>query len=183
MKKKLLVLCLGVSLLGGCRIFSEKDQKVGTEVKNSKTEEVKVAEAKSGDTVKIHYTGKLKDGKVFDTSEKREPLKFTIGEKQVIPGFEEGVIGMQVGDEKVVNIPVDKAYGLRREELVQDVERKNFPSDMELKIGQRLQVQQPNGQPVVVMVTALTEEKVSLDANHPLAGQELTFDIKLVEII
>jgi peptidylprolyl isomerase len=186
MKTKVVVLLLSISLLGGCNCFSNKDvviDKTNKSVMADKTKkEVTVAQAKSGDTVKINYTGKLTDGTVFDTSKDREPLQFTIGSKHVIPGFEEGVVGMNVGEKKIINIPCDKAYGEYRKELTQEVERKQMPADLDPKVGQRLQVKQENGQPLVVMITAVTEEKVTIDANHPLAGKNLVFDIELVEI-
>ena len=142
-----------------------------------------MAEAKKGDTVRIHYTGKLEDGIVFDTSDGRDPLEFTIGEGQVIPGFEEGVLGMNSGDSKTVNIPSDQAYGPRREELVGEVNRDQFPPDVTPEIGQQFQMQRPDGQAMEVTVMEVSEETVKLDANHPLAGKRLTFEISLAEIV
>lgn len=139
--------------------------------------------AKKGDKVKVHYTGKFDDGKVFDTSEERDPLEFTIGSGQVIPGFENGVIGMEVGEEKTIHIPADQAYGQRNEELVQEVPRDRFAQDMKLDIGQGLQLRTKDGHSMVVLVKAFTSETVTLDANHPLAGKDLNFDLKLVEIV
>ena len=142
-----------------------------------------MAQAKNADTVKIHYTGKLEDGTVFDSNTNREPLKFEIGQSQVIRGFEEAVIGMNPGDSKTATIPADKAYGPRSEEMVLEVDRDQVPQDMELEVGQRLQVPQPAGQPILVTVTQLSEKSVTLDGNHPLAGKDLTFDIQLIEIV
>lgn len=140
-----------------------------------------MAQAQTGDTVRIHYTGKLADGSVFDSSNGRQPLEFTLGESQVIPGFEEAVSGMEPGQETTVTIPTDRAYGAHKAELVFDVPREQFPEDLEPKIGQQLQMS--NGdQTAVVTVAELNNGTVKLDANHPLAGKDLTFKIALVEI-
>ncbi|RJX27766.1 MAG: peptidylprolyl isomerase [Desulfurivibrio sp.] len=141
-----------------------------------------MAEAKKGDRVKIHYTGKLHDGTVFDSSTGRDPLGFTIGGGQVIPGFEEAVIGMNQGDSKNVTIPVDKAYGPRNEELLMPFPRDQVPPGLNPEVGQKLQLSGPNGEPVLVSVANITDEHIILDANPPLAGEELIFDIELVEI-
>jgi FKBP-type peptidyl-prolyl cis-trans isomerase 2 len=141
-----------------------------------------MAQAKNGDTVKVHYTGKLDDGTVFDTSADREPLQFTIGQGQLIADFEQAVVGMNPGESKIVQIPSDKAYGPHHKEMVLEVDRKEFPPDLEPKVDQRLQVQKSDGQVFAVTVTAVSESKVTLDANHPLAGKDLTFDIQLSEI-
>ena len=142
-----------------------------------------MAQAKIGDTVKVHYTGKFGDGMVFDTSIDDEPLEFRIGESQVIPGFEEAVVGMNPGESKTVNIPVDKAYGPHRDDLVQVVDRKQLPTNLKPEIGQPLEGRQPDGEIVVATVTDVTESRVTLDANHPLAGKSLTFEIQLIEIV
>jgi len=142
-----------------------------------------MGKAKKGDTVKVHYTGKFKDGKVFDSSEGRDPLQFTIGERQVIAGFEEAVEGMNPGESKSAKIPPEKAYGPRRKEMVVAVNRSQFPPDLEPKVGQRLQLRQADGRMIKVSVTGVSESNVTLDANHPLAGKELTFDIQLVDIV
>jgi peptidylprolyl isomerase len=142
-----------------------------------------MAQAKIGDTVKVHYTGKFGDGMVFDSSIDDEPLEFRIGERQVIPGFEEAVVGMNPGETKNVNIPVDKAYGPHRDDLVQVVDRKQLPTNLKPEIGQPLEGRQPNGEIVVATVTDVTESRVTLDANHPLAGKSLTFEIQLIEIV
>jgi len=141
-----------------------------------------MAQAKSGDKVKVHYTGKLDDGTVFDSSQERDPLEFTIGEGQIIPGFEQAVVGMNPGDNKTANIPVDKAYGPRRDEMVMDVDKGQFPENITPEIGQKLQMTRSDGQVIMVTITGVSEANVTLDANHPLAGKDLTFDIQLVEI-
>ena len=142
-----------------------------------------MAQAKNDDSVKVHYTGKLKDGTVFDSSQDRSPMQFQLGQGQIIPGFEQAVIGMSPGETKTVDIPSDQAYGPRLEELIQEVPRQQLPTDMEFQVGQRLQMGQDKEQPMLVEVTDVTEANITLDANHPLAGKELLFDIELLEII
>jgi peptidylprolyl isomerase len=139
-------------------------------------------QAKQGDTVKIHYTGKLEDETVFDSSVNREPLQFTIGAGKIIPGVEQGIIGMSPGESKTVKVSSDEAYGPHRPELVEEIERKKLPNYLKLQAGKMLQIQQPNGQTIRVLITNVTESKVTLDGNHPLAGKELIFDIQLLEI-
>lgn len=139
--------------------------------------------AKQGDSVKVHYTGKFDDGQIFDTSEGRDPLEFTVGQGHVINGFENAVIGMEVGEEKTIHVPSAEAYGGRNEELIQDVPRDKFAEDMKFEIGQGLQIKTKDGHSMVVVVKAFTTETITLDANHPLAGKDLNFDIKLVEIV
>lgn len=141
-----------------------------------------MSKAKNGDTVKVHYTGKLNDGSVFDSSENREPLEFQLGSGQLIPGFEKAVTGMTVGESTSVTIPANEAYGEVNDELILNVEKNRLPADIQPEIGMQLQVQQPNGQPVPVVISEVTDDHVKLDANHPLAGKELTFDIEVVEI-
>ncbi len=138
--------------------------------------------AKSGDTVRIHYTGTLSDGSVFDSSEGRDPLEFTLGSGQVIPGFDNAVDGMSVGDKKVAEIPADQAYGPRQDDAMQDVPREQIPAEIPLEVGLQLQMQAPTGQVVPVTVVEITDETVKLDANHMLAGKDLTFAIELVSI-
>jgi peptidylprolyl isomerase len=140
-------------------------------------------QAQAGDTVRIHYTGTLDDGTQFDSSVGREPIEFTLGNQSVIPGFEAGVTGMQVGEHKTINIPADEAYGQRNEALVEDVPLQQFPEDMQLHVGIQLQAQSPNGESFNVVVTALGEASATLDGNHPLAGKALTFELELMEII
>jgi len=141
-----------------------------------------MAQAKSGDTVLVNYTGKLTDGTIFDESASHGPLEFTLGEDQVIPGFEAAVVGLSPGESRTVTIPVEQAYGPHREEMKLVVDLDEFPKEIAPVVGQQLQLQQGGEQPIVVIITDITDGKVTLDANHPLAGQELTFDIKLEEI-
>ena len=141
-----------------------------------------MTQAKQGDTVKVHYTGKLDDGTVFDTSDNRDPLEFVVGEGQVIPGFEESVVGMKVDETKSTRIPVEEAYGPRREDLVLVIEQGQFPPDIAPQVGQQLRLRQANDESVTVVVTDVSDESVTLDANHPLAGEALTFEVKLVGI-
>lgn len=141
-----------------------------------------MSKVKDGNTVKVHYTGTLKDGSVFDSSVEREPLEFKIGEGQLIPGFEKAVIGMEEGDKTKVDIPVKEAYGEAREELVINVPKDQLPEEVEPEIGMQLQVNQPDGQPVPVRVAEISDDELTLDANHPLAGKDLSFEIELVEI-
>jgi len=142
-----------------------------------------MAQAKHGDTVKVHYTGKLEDDTVFDASTERDPLQFTIGEGQIIPGFEQAVVGMKPGESKTTKVPADKAYGPHSKEMVLEVDRKEFPEHLKPKVGEQLQVRQADGKTMVVSVTGVSESGVTLDANHPLAGKDLTFDIQLTEIV
>ena len=141
-----------------------------------------MAQAKTGDRVKVHYTGKLDDGMVFDSSIDREPLEFTIGEGQLISDFEQAVIDMNPGESKTIKIAYDNAYGPHREEMLMVVDRSQFPEGLEPKIDQKLLVRDPNGGDSVVTVVDVTEANVTLDANHPLAGKDLMFEIQLTEI-
>lgn len=141
-----------------------------------------MAQARAGDTVRVHYTGRLGDGTVFDSSQGRDPLEFTLGTGQVIAGFDAAVSGMSPGDARTVTIPVDEAYGQRRPEMMGTVPRQQFPPEIQPAVGQQLQMSQ-GGQNFVVTVTEVTDSEVTLDANHPLAGQDLTFQLELVEIV
>ena len=138
--------------------------------------------AKQGDTVKIHYTGTLADGSVFDSSAGHEPLEFLIGSGQVIVGFEEAVLGMSVGESKKVTIPAAKAYGAYDESLVMETPREHVPPDLDLQVGQRLQMGGAGGELIQVRVTEVNPTHVTLDANPPLAGKDLTFQIEMVAI-
>lgn len=139
--------------------------------------------AKSGDTVQVHYTGTLEDGSEFDSSRKRnEPLEFTLGQGQMIPGFEKAVDGMEVGDSKKVNIPSQEAYGEKKQEMIMEVSKDDFPPNITPEVGQQLAVN-TQGKQVPVIITEMSDDKVTLDANHPLAGKDLTFDIELVKIV
>ena len=141
-----------------------------------------MSQVKSGDTVKVHYTGKLTDGEVFDSSSGRDPLEFVVGGGNIIQGFDTAVVGMAVGDRKTIEVPPDQGYGERDEKLVAEIERSQVPDNVELQIGAAMQVKHSNGQTMNVTIADLTDAHVTLDANHPLAGKTLTFDIELVEI-
>ena len=141
-----------------------------------------MSQAKAGDTVKIHYTGTLDDGTQFDSSAGRDPLEFTLGSGQVIPGFDKAVEGMIVGDKKSVNIPAEDAYGERHDEMVQEVPKEALPEDLNPEVGMPLQAQAPDGQMVNLTIVGVEDESIIVDGNHPLAGQALNFDIELVEI-
>ena len=141
-----------------------------------------MSQAKKGDSVKIHYTGKLADGTVFDSSAGRDPLDFTLGGGQVIAGFEEAVLGMVIGDKKTVTIPSHKAYGEKNEEMVIEVPRSQVPPDLNPEVDQKLQMGGPNGELIVVTVVEVNDEVVILDANPPLAGKDLTFELELMAI-
>jgi peptidylprolyl isomerase len=147
--------------------------------------------AKAGDKVKVHYTGRLEDGTVFDSSTcvdeggcecSSGPLEFVVGEGSVIPGFDQAVVNLAPGECKTVTIPVAQAYGERNEEMVAVVNRTDLPADLNPELGMQLEVTQEEGGSFSVLVTELNEQTVTLDANHPLAGRELTFDIQLLEI-
>ncbi len=137
---------------------------------------------KSGDTVKVHYHGRLTDGTTFDSSAGREPLEFEVGSGQVIKGFDDGVSGMEVGEKKTINIPVNEAYGPRSEEMVVQFPKTNFPPNLDPEVGMQLTMTNNVGQQIPVVITEVMEEVVVLDANHPLAGQDLIFDLELVSI-
>ena len=171
MKFKYVLLVLALSAIvfaSGCQAADESGETGGVQ---------------EGDTVKVHYMGKLDDGTVFDSSEGRDPLQFTVGEGQVVPGFEEAVIGMELGESKTVKIPADKAYGPHDREKVGIIDRSQFPADMELEVGQELTVRPPSGEMITATVIDVSETSVTVDANHHLAGKDLTFEIELVEIL
>jgi peptidylprolyl isomerase len=141
-----------------------------------------MSQAKNGDTVKIHYTGTLDDGTEFDSSAGRDPLEFQLGGGQVIPGFDNAVEGMTIGDNKSVRIEPDEAYGQRHEQLVQDVQRSALPDDLTPEVGMALQSQSPDGRVMMLTITGVSDDTITVDGNHPLAGQALSFDIELVSI-
>ncbi len=141
-----------------------------------------MAQASAGDTVRVHYTGKLEDGTVFDSSRDREPLEFTLESGQIIPGFEEAVEGMEEGEETTVEIPPEKAYGAHQEEAVMEFPATELPEEMEPEVGMQLQLQGADGQAFPARIVEIGDETIVLDANHPLAGETLTFEIELVEI-
>lgn len=141
-----------------------------------------MAQAKQGDTVRVHYTGKLNDGTVFDSSVGGEPLEFTLGSGQLIPGFEKAVTGLAVGESTTALIPSDEAYGPRREDGIIQVPRSNIPPEIKPEAGMQLQMQTHDGRPVPVVVVGVDEANITVDANHPLAGKDLTFEIEVVAI-
>lgn len=140
-----------------------------------------MSKVKEGDTVKVHYTGTLKNGEVFDSSKDKEPLEFKLGEGQLIPGFEKAVVGMAVGDSASIDIPSDEAYGEEREDLIINVPKDQLPDDVTPQVGMQLQVNQGDGQPIPVRIKEVGEAELTLDANHPLAGKDLSFEIELVD--
>lgn len=142
-----------------------------------------MAQAQTGNTVRVHYKGQLQSGEVFDQSAQNDPLQFTIGDGALIPDFEEAVIGMNQGETKTVHISADRAYGSHRDDLLIEVERNQFPEHITPTPGQKLQLTHPDGHPLTVTVRSVDDDTVTLDANHPLAGEDLTFEIELVEIV
>lgn len=141
-----------------------------------------MTKVKENDRVKVHYTGKLKDGQVFDSSLQREPLEFELGKGQIIPGFENAVIGMEIGDKKEITLLPDDAYGEVNNELVQEVPNDQLPPDLTPQVGMQLQSRTADGREFMVVVAEIRDDSVVIDANHPLAGKELVFEIELVEI-
>lgn len=141
-----------------------------------------MSQARPGDTVKIHYTGTLNDGTEFDSSSGRDPLEFTVGSGQVISGFDKAVEGMAVGDSKTVKIPPEEAYGPRHDQMVQDVPKHALPDDLEPVEGMALQARGQDGQVINLTITAVGDDSITVDGNHPLAGKSLNFDIQLVDI-
>ncbi|MEC5146616.1 peptidylprolyl isomerase [Chitinophaga sp. 212800010-3] len=137
---------------------------------------------KNGDTVKVHYHGRLTNGTTFDSSEGRAPLEFTVGAGMVIKGFENGVLDMKVGDKKTIHIPVDQAYGPKNEEMIIQFPKENIPAELNPEVGMELQMSNPQGHVFPVKVVAIDENTITLDANHALAGEDLVFDLELVEI-
>jgi len=141
-----------------------------------------MALAKAGDTVQVHYTGRLDDGTVFDSSVGGEPIEFVLGEHHVIPGFEDGVTGMEVGETKTILIPNDQAYGPHMDEMMLTIPREQVPPHITLELGEMLELRQPTGEALTVRITELTDASITLDGNHPLAGEDLTFDLQLTSI-
>ena len=137
---------------------------------------------KNGDTVKVHYHGRLTNGTTFDSSEGRAPLEFQVGAGMVIKGFENGVLDMKVGDKKTIHIPVDQAYGPKSEEMIIEFPKENMPPDLNPQIGDELQMSNPQGQVFQVKVVGVNDQSITLDANHALAGEDLIFALELVEI-
>jgi peptidylprolyl isomerase len=140
-------------------------------------------DARSGDTVRIHYTGTLSDGSTFDSSQDRDPLEFTVGSGEIIPGLDRAIEGMSVGETKTVTVPAADAYGAHNPDGVQSIPRDEVPDHIPLDLGTQLEVQTMDGRTLPVTVTEVTAEAITLDANHPLAGKDLTFEVELVEIV
>lgn len=141
-----------------------------------------MSQVKENDTVKLHYTGKLENGQIFDSSLQREPLEFTLGQGQLIPGFEKGVIDMKVNEKKTINIPHTEAYGEVREELFHEVEKSQLPEEMKLEVGMGLVSKAPDGSERQLILHEIKDNTIIVDANHPLAGKDLTFDLEVIEI-
>jgi peptidylprolyl isomerase len=142
-----------------------------------------MTQAKTGDTVKVHFEGSLEDGSIFGSTMDEEPFEFTIGQKHMLPGFENAVIGMQKGDTKTITLPPEEAYGLHKEELVHVMNRSGFPKEINLEIGKTLRVRTQDGKYIVVTIKDFTEDSIVLDENEPLAGETLTFNIELIDIL
>ncbi len=140
-----------------------------------------MSKVEDGCTVKVHYTGKLNDGTVFDSSRERDPLEFTVGQGQVIPGFEQAVVGMKTGDSKEVTINCQDAYGERRQDMILEVPKEKIPEEIPRNVGQQLMLRHPEGQEFPAFIVEVSEETITLDANHPLAGEDLNFEIELVQ--
>lgn len=141
-----------------------------------------MGKVKANDTIRVHYTGKLNDGQVFDSSLERDPLEVTLGQGSLIPGFEKGLIDMEVNENKTITIPKEEAYGEVREELFQTVSKNDLPTEIKPEVGMRLVARNPDGSEQQLRVAEIQEENIVIDANHPLAGHDLTFDLTLVEI-
>ncbi len=141
-----------------------------------------MSQVKQNDTVKVHYTGKLTDGQVFDTSEGKEPIEFTLGEGQLIPGFEKGLIDMKLKEKKTITIPKEEAYGAPREDLVQEVEKSQLPEEIKPEVGMGLVSKTPDGREMNLVVAEVKDQTIVVDGNHPLAGKDLIFDLEVVEI-
>ncbi|MGB0177185.1 MAG: FKBP-type peptidyl-prolyl cis-trans isomerase [Owenweeksia sp.] len=137
---------------------------------------------KENDTIRVHYTGKLANGEVFDSSEGRDPLEFTLGQGQIIPGFEKGVLNMKVSEKKTIEIPSAEAYGERREDMMQEVPKDQLPPEINPEVGMGLVSKTPQGQEMRLTVAEVKDNSIVVDANHPLAGKDLTFEVELVEI-
>lgn len=141
-----------------------------------------MSQVKENSTVKVHYTGKLSDGSVFDSSLERDPIEFTVGQGQLIPGFEQGVIDMGVNEKKTIEIAANEAYGQVRDELIQEVPKSQLPPDIQPEEGLRLMSKTPQGQDIPLVITEVKDETIVVDANHPLAGKDLVFEVEVVDI-
>jgi len=142
-----------------------------------------MAQAKTGDKVKVHFTGSLEDGSIFGSTTDEEPFEFTIGEKNMLPGFENAVIGLQKGETKTITLPPEDAYGAHKKELVQVMDRSGFPKEINLEIGKKLRVRTPEGRYAIVTIKNFTEDSIVIDENDPLVDKTLTFKIELVDIL
>lgn len=142
-----------------------------------------MSQVKANDTVKVHYTGKLTNGQVFDSSLEREPLEFTLGQGMLIPGFENGILDMAVSEKKTIEIPAEEAYGDVKPELVQEVMKSDLPAEIEPTVGMGLVSKTPDGREIPLVVSEIKEESIMVDANHPLAGKDLIFDVEVIEIL
>lgn len=141
-----------------------------------------MSQVKQNDTVRVHYTGKLKDGQVFDSSLEREPIEFTMGQGQLIPGFEKGLLDMKVNEKKTIDIPSEEAYGEPRQELIQEVEKSQLPEEIKPEPGMGLVSKSPDGREMNLVVKEVKDDTIVVDGNHPLAGKDLVFDLEVVEI-
>jgi FKBP-type peptidyl-prolyl cis-trans isomerase SlpA len=141
-----------------------------------------MSKVKADDTVQVHYTGKLEDGNVFDSSREREPLEFTLGQGEIIPGFEQGILDMEVNETKTIEVPHTEAYGERKDELLHEVPKDQLPEEIKPEVGMALSSKMPDGREIPLTVTEVGEEKIVVDANHPLAGKDLTFEVEVVAI-
>ena len=142
-----------------------------------------MSQVKANDTVKVHYTGKLTNGQVFDSSLEREPLEFTLGQGMLIPGFENGILDMEVNQKKTLEIPSAEAYGDVKPELIQEVLKSELPAEIEPKVGMGLVSKTPDGREIPLVVSEIKEDSIMVDANHPLAGKDLIFEVELIEIV
>jgi peptidylprolyl isomerase len=141
-----------------------------------------MAQARTGNHVRLNFTGKLDDGTVFATSVNDEPIEFTIGDNEVLPAIEEAVEGMEAGETKSIRIAAEDAFGLRREDLVQEIPRASLPEDMDVEVGQQLWVDELDDEPITVSVVDVSDATVTIDANHPLAGEDLIFDLEVMDV-
>ncbi len=141
-----------------------------------------MSQVKQNDTVRVHYTGKLPDGQIFDSSLEREPIEFTMGQGQLIPGFEKGLLDMKVNEKKTIEIPSEEAYGAPREELIQEVDKNQLPDEIKPEPGMGLVSKSPDGREMNLVVKEVKEDTIVVDGNHPLAGKDLVFDLEVVEI-
>ncbi|CAN5376883.1 peptidylprolyl isomerase [soil metagenome] len=141
-----------------------------------------MSQVKENDTVKVHYTGKLKDGQVFDTSEGKDPIEFTLGKGQLIPGFEKGLVNMEINEKKTITIPKTEAYGDPREDLIQEVDKSQLPEEIKPEVGMGLVSKTPDGREMNLVIAEVKDNSIVVDGNHPLAGKDLIFDLEVVEI-